>query len=54
MSLYGGFYKDINSIPTILTQDVSENDMRLRRQFCRWALQMIREDLIFFPIYSHQ
>ncbi|KAL6254732.1 hypothetical protein P5V15_014055 [Pogonomyrmex californicus] len=21
-----------------LTQDVSENDMKLRRQFCRWAL----------------
>lgn len=21
-----------------LTQDVSENDMRMRRRFCRWAL----------------
>ena len=31
-----------------LTQDVSENDMRLRRQFCRWALQMIRENPTFF------
>jgi len=34
--LCGGFYKDINSIPTItLTQDVSEKDMKLRKQFCR-------------------
>jgi len=31
-----------------LTQDVSENDMRLRKQFCRWALRMIREDPTFF------
>ncbi|KYN29435.1 hypothetical protein ALC57_01102, partial [Trachymyrmex cornetzi] len=31
-----------------LTQDVSENDMRLRRQFCRWTLRMIKEDPIFF------
>jgi len=30
------------------TQDVSENDMRLRRQFCRWTLRMIREDSTFF------
>jgi len=31
-----------------LTQDISENDMKLRRQFCRWALRMIREDPTFF------
>jgi len=33
-----------------LIQDVSENDMRLRRQFCRWALRMITEDPTFFSI----
>ena len=30
-----------------LILDVSENNMRLRRQFCHWALQMIREDPTF-------
>jgi len=50
MSLFGGFYTDINSIPTISLQDqdVIENDMGLRRQFYRWVLRMIREDPTFF------
>ena len=49
MSLYEGFYEDINSISIIfLIQDISESDIRLRRQFCRWVLQMIRKDPTFF------
>jgi len=51
MLLCGGFYKDINSIPIILIQDISENDMRLKRQFCRWALRMIREDPTFSNMF---
>jgi len=41
-------YKFPTVINPYLTQDISENDMRLRRQFCSWALQMIREDPNFF------
>jgi len=37
-----------HSYHIILIQNVSENDIRLRRQFCSWALRMIREDPIFF------
>jgi len=35
-------------LPYILTQNTSENDMRLRRQFYHWVLRMIREDPTFF------
>jgi len=31
-----------------LIQDVSENNIRLRRQFCHWALGMIKGDPTFF------
>jgi len=38
-----------------LTQDVSENDMRLRRQFYRWTLRMIREDPFFqYVLFSDE
>jgi len=31
-----------------LSQDIRENDMKLRRQFCHWTLQMMRGEPIFF------
>jgi len=49
MSLCGGFGQRHKFHPyyITLTQDVSENDMRLRRQFYRCALQIIQEDSTF-------
>jgi len=36
----------------ILTQDVRKNDMKLRRQFCRWAND--KRSSNFFPVCSLQ